>query len=532
MRMIVLVLFLLSTFLHSSDGCVFPGDLSGVWRSSRWGDVTFSSNILTVTGITIGTVTFECETLTGSIYILRSTTTVSVLNNVVDVVTCLDLRQLTSTKFYYYHSTSEVPFISGVTEPVKLVSPSSNVNVTTACDVTAPYTAGTNHVLIKSGSESDAAVQCPDPLLANFNNYTIDKGSGAQCGGVGYINVCDDRKNIYMDYSVCSETVFYSSGGNLACVYTSSSGSTYYVNVYNSDSSVDGSNTFRFSCIVGSYGTYLRYLLGKLGKSENLKSAQAMMYGSDGYVYATQYPQTCADAQTATSVPSSPYTGGTLQLAANVPSTADDGVNVGGIVAAVIIMLLIAVVVGLAIYHLGYRKRWPLVRQKLPCFKGQVDPQPTGAEGEVVGEEEEDAKPGATSTTPLAGVNVVTTAVVSQQDTNQKKPIKSSRSSRSVVSPSKLHADLSEDHQLNSTPRRLPPLNPVDLPEGSFVTNPSPYHVITQFFDPFSDPLNISRSFSVYYHPGVVQLFQRNKGQGSHTSYETFHLLELSVRHS
>ena len=60
------------------------------------------------------------------------------------------------------------------------------------------------------GSETAAATQCPDPFLATFNNYTVDKGSGSQCGGVGYIHVCDDLKSIAVDYSVCSETIFYS----------------------------------------------------------------------------------------------------------------------------------------------------------------------------------------------------------------------------------------------------------------------------------------------------------------------------------
>ena len=61
------------------------------------------------------------------------------------------------------------------------------------------------------GSELSAAQQCPDVLLGTFNNYTVDKGSGAQCGGVGYFSVCDNHKNVTVDYGVCSEVLFYSS---------------------------------------------------------------------------------------------------------------------------------------------------------------------------------------------------------------------------------------------------------------------------------------------------------------------------------
>ena len=44
---------------------------------------------------------------------------------------------------------------------------------------------------------------------------------------------------------------------------------------------------------------------------------QAVAYGSSGTVEATQYPMACDTNQTATYVPSSPYTGGTFVLAAN-----------------------------------------------------------------------------------------------------------------------------------------------------------------------------------------------------------------------
>ena len=64
--------------------------------------------------------------------------------------------------------------------------------------------------LAVSGSEVAAAQQCPDVLLGTFDNYTIDTGSGAQCGGVGYLTVCDNHQNVTVYYSVCSEVMFYS----------------------------------------------------------------------------------------------------------------------------------------------------------------------------------------------------------------------------------------------------------------------------------------------------------------------------------
>ena len=49
------------------------------------------------------------------------------------------------------------------------------------------------------------------------------------------------------------------------------------------------------------------------------------------------------------------------------------------IIVVIVILLLIVILVALAVYHLCYRKRWPVVKEKLPCLKGrskgQVDPQ-------------------------------------------------------------------------------------------------------------------------------------------------------------
>nr|KAG5706334.1 hypothetical protein BaRGS_026116 [Batillaria attramentaria] len=146
---------------------------------------------------------------------------------------------------------AEVTFTSGKTQPVKLVNPGSTVTTSSTCDVSTPYSTGTNHMLIASGQETAAATQCPDPLLATFNSYTIDIGSGAQCGGsAAFINICTDLASISIDYTLCSTKAMYSNAGNLQCVYYSSSGSTYYVNVYNKDTTVDDTSYFRYACLV------------------------------------------------------------------------------------------------------------------------------------------------------------------------------------------------------------------------------------------------------------------------------------------
>ena len=53
-----------------------------------------------------------------------------------------------------------------------------------------------------------------------------------------------------MGLNICDFTCLCVGGGVLGSVATIESGTTYYTTVYNYDSTVDGVNTFRFTCIV------------------------------------------------------------------------------------------------------------------------------------------------------------------------------------------------------------------------------------------------------------------------------------------
>lgn len=64
--------------------------------------------------------------------------------------------------------------------------------------------------------------------------------------------------------SNCS--LFIPAGGESYCVYYTSSGNTYYTTVLNTDSTVDFSSTFRFTC-------YVRNIF-----SENLKSKKSIHF--------------------------------------------------------------------------------------------------------------------------------------------------------------------------------------------------------------------------------------------------------------
>ncbi|RUS79677.1 hypothetical protein EGW08_012561, partial [Elysia chlorotica] len=100
------------------------------------------------------------------------------------------------------------------------------------------------------------AITCPPPLLANFNNYTVETpGSDiAYCTADDHpIDVCRYTNKIKVDYSLCPTIVFYSRGGLLHCVYTTVDNNTYYVNLLNLDSGVNNRVNYHFTCVVVEY---------------------------------------------------------------------------------------------------------------------------------------------------------------------------------------------------------------------------------------------------------------------------------------
>ncbi|GFR84387.1 NADH dehydrogenase [ubiquinone] iron-sulfur protein 2, mitochondrial, partial [Elysia marginata] len=139
---------------------------------------------------------------------------------------------------------------------------------------------------------SAAAITCPDPLLANFNNYTVNMSSSstAQCtASGGYIHVCSNTDTVEVEYSVCPTIVFYSTGGLLNCVHYANASTVYYVNLLNLDSSVDNTVNYHYTCLVIDYTV--------------------------SPVFMTQVPRKCVSDQTPTSLPSSG--GATFELYAN-----------------------------------------------------------------------------------------------------------------------------------------------------------------------------------------------------------------------
>ncbi|KAK3100377.1 hypothetical protein FSP39_019030 [Pinctada imbricata] len=100
---------------------------------------------------------------------------------------------------------------------------------------------------IYASYEAQVSQTCCTPFLITAA-YTHNDGSTITCGTGSLWDVCSDRTQMAVNLTQCSTKQFYSAGGKGVCVYSTSSGSTYYQTVLNTDTSVDYSTTYRLTC--------------------------------------------------------------------------------------------------------------------------------------------------------------------------------------------------------------------------------------------------------------------------------------------
>ena len=60
------------------------------------------------------------------------------------------------------------------------------------------------------GNIQNAAQNCPTPFLGTFN-YSLNDGSSTFCDGTSMWDVCTDRTQMVVNYTLCSTKQFYSS---------------------------------------------------------------------------------------------------------------------------------------------------------------------------------------------------------------------------------------------------------------------------------------------------------------------------------
>ncbi|XP_055958873.1 uncharacterized protein LOC126830165 [Patella vulgata] len=291
---LTLLFFVISLKADVSASCTFPPGLEGTFDSTREGTLEF--NTTTYGKFTISTqsqtfpeLEFECHIHSGTQYVSKSAA-FTIFSSDFYAYMCLDINQVSSNLYYYYYGTQPLPQANNAR--VKIYPISTVVDsVNNVCDETTPYTQPYS-ILLKNDSIVTEDMQTLPADLLGYFNYVLDDGSANSCENqTTYLDTCTNTSTLMFDYNICNRTTMYSDSGVLYCLYYDQpTPGTYYVTLYNNDTTVDNTNTFRYTCVIFEKGSDISY--------------------------ATQYPLECLNStfMNSTTV-NSP--GGTLKLTHN-----------------------------------------------------------------------------------------------------------------------------------------------------------------------------------------------------------------------
>ncbi|XP_078324037.1 uncharacterized protein LOC144622549 [Crassostrea virginica] len=327
------------SILLGVESCSLPAEWDGEWHDSSdtERDITFtrSSNYIvgwkhTSYSDTITSWTCVDQDTSNNLLLFKSNQTVNVFGDLHRLYRCVKWEKLTDFSYsYQIYADKE---LNAQNHRVSVKMDSISVDISSGCTTTNGLpTAVETIVLVKKGYIQNAAQNCPTPFLGTFN-YSLNDGSSTFCDGTSIWDVCSDRTQMVVNYTLCSTKQFYSSGGVAYCVYSTSVGSNYYVTVANADSTVDFSTTFRFTCYA--------------------------VTTSGGYVLASDNKGACVQDQ---NPQSKSATGtGTLTFSlyencagstASSESSSTNTVLIAGIVVGVLVMAaVVAAVVGVVLY--------------------------------------------------------------------------------------------------------------------------------------------------------------------------------------
>lgn len=341
--------------IGSGEGtCSFP--FSGTWHSSNYDSMVFSSSGLYIsglmfTGTSIVGSGWECYLNSGNRYVAKTNITITLNTGGTPhyVYTCFVFTSVNAYSYYYYQNTPAESLFGN--ERIVAYTTGTTVTSDDVCrNVNVPSAAEYN-VMVQSGQELNAKTNIGEVMFANFH-YLYNDGVSDKCGtgtSQSMLTICTDRQTLTFDYTKCSDLMMYSSGGVLGSVATIVSGSTYYTTVYNFDSTVDGVDTFRFTCIAAAT--------------------------SGAHVSATILPKSCTASQSPTVMPAN---GGIFTLVANstcaLTPTVDnsDGVDlapiIGGIIGAIVLIAIIVILLCIR-HHKIKRRKQEIIDKRMKIWK-------------------------------------------------------------------------------------------------------------------------------------------------------------------
>ncbi|XP_078324131.1 uncharacterized protein LOC111125499 isoform X3 [Crassostrea virginica] len=246
------------TLTFSSYGverCSLPVEWDGEWHDSSdtEQDITFTRSSSYVEGwkhtIYLDTVTsWTCvdQDTSNNLLLFKSKQTVDKFGVLQRLYRCIKWEKLTDFSYSYLIYADHVP--NAQNRRILATLDSDSVDISSGCNPTNGLpTAVETIVLVKKGFIQNAAQNCPTPFLGTFN-YSFNDGSSTFCDFTSMWDVCTDRAQMVVNYTLCSTKQFYSNGGVAYCVYSTSVGRNHYVTVVNADSTVDFNTTYRFTC--------------------------------------------------------------------------------------------------------------------------------------------------------------------------------------------------------------------------------------------------------------------------------------------
>ncbi|XP_069131458.1 uncharacterized protein [Argopecten irradians] len=265
---------LLGNFFGIDGACTYPSDLhDGSFFTTSGSTLNFTSNTMAKLAIhTFGTYTFTCDLNDGTKYVSKSEVFYR-FQLPFEAFICMDMTASSSNKYSFHQPTTELSDAGNMRIKIFLEGKTIS-SVSEVCDV-SDYTNLTSIFMIKDGTIDSEKIDCPS-ILQGYYTYTYDSGSGNACNGSTYLDTCTDTTLMDFNLTLCSQIQAYSADGHLNCLSYDSFGDYSSLVVYNRDTSVDSSTTYRLACYV---------------ISSNATS-----------VYATQHPNGCYFGQTPTSV--------------------------------------------------------------------------------------------------------------------------------------------------------------------------------------------------------------------------------------
>ncbi|XP_061164536.1 uncharacterized protein LOC133173571 [Saccostrea echinata] len=155
------------------------------------------------------------------------------------------------------------------------------------CNPTSPPGKEEYHVLVKAGFTNEVKQWCPVPLLGKFT-YQHNDGSSVTCSSSSDVRVCPDWTTMTFNYSLCSTVQSFSQEGNVHCIHSITSGSTYYVTVFN-PGFVDGTQYHRFSCYALASSGSVLHMSDSAGSCEMGQSPTVKQSDGSGTLTLTSY---------------------------------------------------------------------------------------------------------------------------------------------------------------------------------------------------------------------------------------------------